>query len=180
MRVERRFAIHRVDERYDAVEPIAHHQIGVGHDRVQDRRWIGEAGRLQHDPLERLDPAVVEALQQVFERVHQIAADRAAHAARTHQHHVAVDLLDEKMVEADLAEFIDEDERIGERRRGEQSIEQRGLAGAEEAGDDGQRNGRRRRPRRATRRRSWSNRSFRRNSRRSRRDFPLAEGAHVR
>ncbi len=42
------------------------------------------------------------------------------------------------MIEADLAEFIDENETVGELRRAQQAIEQRRLAGAEEAGDDRQ------------------------------------------
>ena len=45
------------------------------------------------------------------------------------------------MVEADLAELVDDDGGVGERRVVHQAVEQRGLAGAEEAGQHGERDG---------------------------------------
>ncbi len=47
--------------------------------------------------------------------------------------------LDQQVVEADLAELVDDDGGVGERRVGDQAVEQRGLAGAEEAGQHGER-----------------------------------------
>ena len=88
----------------------------------------------------KADAAVVEIAQQAFERDDQIAAQRAAQAAALQQHHVVVDGLDQQMVEADLAELVDDDGGVGERRILQQAVEQRGLAGAEEAGQHGQGN----------------------------------------
>ncbi len=85
--------------------------------------------------------AIVEIAQQVLQRVDEVAAHRAAQAAALQQHHVVVDMLDQQMVEADLAELVDDDGGLGERRVLEQPVEQRGLAGAEEAGEHGQRDG---------------------------------------
>ena len=45
-----------------------------------------------------------------------------------------------QMIEADLAPFVDDDERLGEFGRAQQPIDQRRLACAEKAGDDMQRN----------------------------------------
>ena len=117
MRVERRLAIHRVDQRHHAVEPIAQHQIRMIHDRVQTGRGIGKAGRLQHDAAEWRDAVIVAFAQQVFQRGDEIAANRAADAAGTHHDHVAVDVLDEQMIESDVAKFVDEHESVGELRR---------------------------------------------------------------
>ena len=47
------------------------------------------------------------------------------------------------MIEADLAPFVDDDERVGEFGLAQQAVEQRRLAGAEKAGDDADRNSRR-------------------------------------
>ena len=110
------------------------------HRGLQQRRRIGEAGGLQHDAVE-VDAAVVEIAQQVLERGDEIAAQRAAQAAALQQHHVVVDGLDQQMVEPDLAELVDDDGGAGERGIVHQAVEQRGLAGAEEAGQHGERNG---------------------------------------
>ena len=133
MRVERRLAIDRVDQRHHSVEPIAQHEIRMIHDRVQHRSRVGKAGRLKHDAAEWRDSAVVAFPQQVFERGDEIAANRAADAARTHHDHVAVDVLDEQMIQSDIAKFVDEHERVGEFGRGQKAIEQRRLAGAQES-----------------------------------------------
>ena len=108
------------------------------HDRMQYRRRVGEPRGL-HDHAPKRHPAVVEPAQQPFERVDQIAPHRAAHAAAREHRQSALDLLDQQMVQSDLAEFVDEHRRIGERRVLEQPIEQARLAGTEKAGQHGQR-----------------------------------------
>ena len=47
----------------------------------------------------------------------------------------------QEVVEPDLAELVDDHGRAGERCVLQQAVEQRGLAGAEEAGEHGERNG---------------------------------------
>ena len=140
MGVERGFAVDRVDHRHHAVEPVAQHEIRVRHGGVQHRRRIGETGRLQQHAAERAAP-VVEIAQQRLQRIDQVAAHGAAQAARLQQHHVVADILDQQMVERDVAELVDDDGRIGQRRVFQQPVEQRGLAGAEKAGEHGQRDG---------------------------------------
>ena len=112
MGIERGFAVHRVDHRHHAVEPVAQHEIRMRHGGVQHRRRIGEAGRLQQHAAERAAP-VVEIAQQRFQRVDQIAAHGAAQAARLQQHHVVADIFDQQMVERDVAELVDDDGGVG-------------------------------------------------------------------
>ncbi len=50
------------------------------------------------------------------------------------------DMLDQEMIEADLAELVDDDGGLGERRIAQQPVEQRGLAGTEKAGEHRERN----------------------------------------
>jgi hypothetical protein len=45
------------------------------------------------------------------------------------------------MIEPDLAELVDDHGGLGQRRVVDQAVEQRGLAGAEKAGQHGERNG---------------------------------------
>ena len=64
----------------------------------------------------KADAAVVEVAQQLFERVDEVAAQGAAQAAALQQHDAVVDRLDQQMVEADLAELVDDHGGLGERR----------------------------------------------------------------
>ena len=52
---ERRLAVDRVDQRRHAGDAEARRQPRVGGEREQDRRRIGEAGRLEDDARERRD-----------------------------------------------------------------------------------------------------------------------------
>ena len=68
--------------------------------------------------------------------VDQVVADRAAHAAVGHLDDASV-VLDEQVLVVDfLAELVDDDGSVGERRVRQHALEQRRLAGAEEAGQD--------------------------------------------
>ncbi len=79
--VERFQAVDRIDQGYDAFQPVAHDQIGMQHDRVQNRRRIGEPGGLDDHPCQPVHAAVVEASQEIFQRCDQVATDRTAQAA---------------------------------------------------------------------------------------------------
>ncbi len=72
---------------------------------------------------------------QIFYGFAQLAADGAAEAAGLQQHHGVVDALQQMMIEADLAELVDQHCRVAERRIGEQALQQGRLAGAEKARD---------------------------------------------
>src|SRR5262249_2240810 len=66
--------------------------------------------------------------------------DRAADAAGAHQDGLAVDPLDQVMIDADLAELVDQDSAVGITGVGQHVAKQRRLARAEEAGDEVDRN----------------------------------------
>ncbi len=120
------------------------------HRGLQQRRRIGEAGGLHDHALER-GAAIIEIAQELLQRGHEIAAQVAAQAAARQHHHVAVDLLDQQMVERDVAEFVDDDGGVAQIRVAQQPVQQRGLAGAEKAGEQRQRDRRRRTLRRGCR-----------------------------
>ena len=75
----------------------------------------------------------MEALERLLQRV----AERAAQAAGVEKHDVVLAAaIDEHVIEADLAQLVDDDRGVGERRLAQQARQQRRLAAAEEAGED--------------------------------------------
>ena len=58
MGLERRRAIHRIDDGDQRIDDEAPRQIGMQHERVEDRRGIGEARRLDQHAIERTDAAL--------------------------------------------------------------------------------------------------------------------------
>src|SRR5262249_48078621 len=107
------------------------------HRGLQYRRGIRQAGGLQ-DHAAKNGAAVVEIAQQLLERIDEVATQGAAEAATLQKDDALSDWSDQEMIEPDLAELVDDDRGLGERWIGDQSIEQRGLAGAEEAGQHGE------------------------------------------
>ena len=126
--VEGRQTVDRVHKRDHAVEPVAHHQIGMQHDRVQDGRRIRQTRRLDDHPVEPVHAAVIQSAQQVFERRDKIAANGAAQATGGKLHDAVAGLIDKQMIEPDLAEFIDDDRCVRHRRILQDPIEERCLA----------------------------------------------------
>ena len=134
MPLERAEAVDGIDGRHHAGEREALGQAGIAHQRVQDGRRIGEPAGLDDDALERRHPALVAPPQDVLQRQHQVAAHRAAQAARLQLDEALLAGLDQIVVEPDLAELVDDHGRAREGGRLEQASQQRGLAAAEEAG----------------------------------------------
>jgi hypothetical protein len=135
--VQLRHAVDGIDGGDHGIEPEIGLEDRILHQRVQDRRRIGEAGGLDHHALERRHFAAHAPEIEGTQRVHEVAADRTAQAARAHQHGLAVDLLDQFVVETDLAEFVDQHGGLAHAGMAQKLAEQRGLAAAEEAGEDG-------------------------------------------
>ena len=110
---------------------------------MQDRSRIGEPGGLDHHAAEMRDLAVGPADEQVQQGVDDVAAYGAAQAAAVEQHDIVGGALDQEMVDADLAKFVDDD--CGRRHLGLlQHVVQHGrLAAAEKAGQQGNRDQRR-------------------------------------
>src|SRR5262245_9811800 len=106
---------------------IVVHEEGLCH-----RRGIREPRGLDDDGVELALPA-----HQSVDDAHQVAAHGAAHAAVVHLEHFFVGADDEVVVDADLAEFVDDDGVLLPVRLRQDAVEQRGLAGAEIAGEHG-------------------------------------------
>ena len=118
--------------RDDAVEPVLCLHLVVEEERLGDRAGVGQAGRLDQDVVELVPP-----LHQVAEDADQVAADGAADAAVVHLEDLFLGADDEVLIDADLAELVLDDGDPLAVLGGQDVVEQRGLAGAEEAGEDG-------------------------------------------
>ena len=118
--------------------------VGHGHDRIElglladlfvdeeglrHRRRIGEPRGLHDDGVE-----LALAPHQPVDDADQVAAHGAADAAVVHLEHFLVGVDHQVVVDADLAEFVDDHGVFLAVRLGQDAVEQRGLAGAEIAG----------------------------------------------
>ena len=103
------------------------HEEGLGH-----RYGIGEAGRLDQDAVKAAGP-----LHQPLDDADEVAAHGAADATVVHLEDVFVGLDDQVSVDANLAEFVDDDGVLLAVRLRKDAVEERRLAGAEIAGKDG-------------------------------------------
>ncbi len=129
----------------DVVRGALAHRLGVGDDdggvlaiarqvaEHDDRAGIGDAAGLHDDVLGR-----VGAVAQQRELADEVARDAAADAAVLQADHLAVARLDELGVDVDRAEVVDEDGEAAIARVAQERVEQRRLARAEKAADDGQ------------------------------------------
>ena len=126
-----------VDEGDDAVEAEALLDLVVAEEGLRDGARIGEAGGLDQHVVE-----LVPALHELAEDPDEVAPDGAAEAPVVHLEDLLVGLDDEFVVDADLAEFVldhgDALAVVG----GQDAVQERRLAGAEKAGEDGHRDAR--------------------------------------
>ena len=117
-------------------------QRAVGGEGLQDRAGIGQPAGLDQDPLELRHRALRALGHQIAQRHLQVGAGVAAQAAVAEQRHLIARSAHQRVVDADTAELVDD--HGGPRALGcsQEAPHQRGLAGAEKAGDDGHRNAR--------------------------------------
>lgn len=104
---------------------------------MQDRRRISQARRLDHDSVEG-QFARRAPVDQPFQRLQQIAAHRAAHAAGGQEHRLLPRLDDQVVVEADIAELVHHHGDAARRGIAQKRVHRRGFPGAKTAGDQGQ------------------------------------------
>ena len=138
MVVEGGATVDGIDGGDDAVEPVLADQPGLGHQGVQDRRRIGQAGGFDHHAVE-LAPALPGiAPGRIAQRAGEVAADGAAQAAALQCHHLGlVGGAEQAVIEPDLAELVDDHQGAVHVGLADQTIEQGGLAAAEKAGQQG-------------------------------------------
>ncbi|KEH10251.1 hypothetical protein GY14_07185 [Delftia tsuruhatensis] len=119
---------------------IQHHddsierQTRIGQAQLGDAPGVGDAAGLDHHGVEAL------ALLQHADQGHgQVIADLAAHAAIGQRDGVAAVVLDQACIDVERAEVVDQHGQPLAIRMAQPVVEQRGLAGAQEAADDRER-----------------------------------------
>ena len=128
-------AVNGIDGGDHGVEPQIMADQRIIQQELYDRRRIGEPGGLHQHARKGRHLAAVALDQEVAQRLFQIAPQGAADAAARQNRDLAVDRLDQQMVEPDLAEFVDDDGAVPHAGVTQQLVEKRGLAAAEEARD---------------------------------------------
>jgi hypothetical protein len=136
VRLQRDQPVHRIDQRDDVAERVARAQRGLGEQRLDHRAGVREPRRLDHHAGERGQRPAGAPPVEIVERAHEVAAHRTAQAAVGKQDDGVVAGGDEVVVEADLPELVDDHGRVRHAGLREQPVDQRGLAAAEEAGDE--------------------------------------------
>ena len=104
----------------------------VDEEGLRHRRRIGKTRGLDDDGVE-----LALALHQSVEDAHEVAAHGAADAAIVHLEHFFVGADDQVVVDADLAEFVDDDGVFLAVIFRQDAVQKRGLAGAEIARQHG-------------------------------------------
>ncbi len=121
-----------IDHRNHSVQSRFRPHILVHEECLSDGCRIGEAGGFDQNAVE---PAF--AFQQPLHHPHEIAPHGAAHAAVVHFVDFLVALHDQVVVDTDLAELVDDDGELLAVVAGQDAVQQRGLARAEIAGENG-------------------------------------------
>jgi hypothetical protein len=125
----------RVDQRDDRIEQVIVADLLVGEERLRYRTGVGHAGGLDHHAVEP-DLALVALFLQRAEDADEIAAHGAADAAVIHLHDLLVAGLDDVVVDPDLAELVLDHRDALAMILLQDAVQQRGLAAAEEPGED--------------------------------------------
>ncbi len=134
------FAVDGVDHGQHHIDMKFAAERAVGRKRLQDRRRIGEARGFDDDASERRHRAALAIEHQAAQRDLQIGAGDAADAAVAEQHGLFGAVAQQRIVDADRAELVDDHRRALPFRRTQKAADQRRLAGAEKSGDDRHRN----------------------------------------
>ncbi|MNL25249.1 hypothetical protein D3C87_1467250 [compost metagenome] len=131
----------RVDQRDDAVEDIALAQLFVDEKGLCHRCRIGQAGAFDHQAVEG-DVAPVQTLEQQIKRFSQVRMDGAADAPVGQCHHLYRFIAQQLGIDTGIAEFVLDHGNFQAVLGLEQVTQQSGLASAEEAAEDRDRDGR--------------------------------------
>ena len=126
-----------IDQGQDRVQQVALGDLVVHEEGLRHRARIGQAGGLDDDAVE-VQQALALLGGQQLQGFAQVLADRAADAAVAHLDDLLLGLgHQDVVVDVFLAELVLDHGDLLAVRFGQDALEQRGLAGAEEAGEDG-------------------------------------------
>jgi hypothetical protein len=118
-----------VDHGDDGIEPGSVAHVIVDEEGLGHRRGVGETGSLDQNGVE-----AALALHQALDDADEIAAHGAADAAVVHLEDFFLGIDHELVVDAEFAEFVDDDGVLLAMLLAQHAIEERRLAGAEIAG----------------------------------------------
>ncbi len=129
-------AAHGVDDGEHHLDRELAAERAVGREGLQDRADVGEPAGLDQHAAEVRDLAAVAVGDELAQRDLQIRTGVAAQAAVAEQRHLVLRRAQQRVVDADRAELVDDQRGAAALRRIEEAAHQRGLSRAEEAGDD--------------------------------------------
>ena len=135
-------AVNAVGDGDHGLEFVMHRDVRVSEKQLDDRNRIGEAGHLDQHAVE-ITVGAAEALRMKIEQAGgDLVMHVAAEAAAVDHAHAIARRLDQHVVDADLAVFVDDDRRARKIVELEQAVDQSGLAAAKKAGDQQHRHAR--------------------------------------
>ena len=98
-----------IDRRHDGIEPQEMRDQWVVQQELHDRGGICQTCGLDENTAKWRNLAAIAFHQERAQRLLEIAADCAANTTAREHRHLAIDALDEEMVESDFAVFVDDD-----------------------------------------------------------------------
>ena len=123
--------VHPVHYRHHCLELEIQANPFVQQQGLDYHRGVRQAGGFHHQIVEGLAP-----FHELQQHPQQVALDGAADAAVVHLEDLFFRRHDEVVVDTDLAELVDDHGDAVSVRRGEDAVQQRGLAGPEKARED--------------------------------------------
>ncbi len=128
-RLELLLHVQRIDQRHDGVERVMLTQLFLDEEGLRHRTGVGKSGGLDEHRVEAL-----AAPAQLPENADQIAAHGAAQATVAGLEDLLLGPDHQRLIDTDLAELVLDHRDAPAVLLGENTIDQRGLAGSEKAG----------------------------------------------
>src|SRR5216683_2834536 len=123
-----------IDYRYDRVELGLAAHILIHKEGLSDWRRVGKPGRLHDDAVK-----LAFTPHQPFKNTDEVTTNGATDAAIVHLKNLFIGVDDEIIVDADLAEFVDDDRVTLAVLLGQNAIQESGFSGSQIAGQQGDR-----------------------------------------
>ena len=130
-------AMQGIDGGHHAIKAEFGREQRIGHQGMQDRGRVGQAGGFDDHAVEFRYLATGAFDKQIAQARNQITAHRTADAAGIQQYDILGHLADQKVIKPDFAKFIDQNGGFCHAVVSQKGIEKGCFATAKEAGDHG-------------------------------------------